>query len=95
MTAEENIKKLMNFKFDISQAIGAVHGTKPGDNTQNFEQVGSVTYIYGRFANGDPLTVQLAQQIPLTRGQFLGVTLHTKDFHVFGGKDELSLPMVR
>ena len=62
---------------------------------QNFEQLGSVTYIYGRFANGEPLTVQLAQQIPLTRGQFLGVTLHTKDFHVFGGKDELSLPMVR
>jgi hypothetical protein len=39
--------------------------------------------------------VQLAQQIPLTRGQTLGVTLHTKDSHIFGGKDEVSLPMVR
>ena len=62
---------------------------------QNFEQLGSVTYIYGRFANGEALTVQLAQQIPLTRGQTLGVTLHTKDSHIFGGKDEVSLPMVR
>jgi ABC-type sugar transport system ATPase subunit len=62
---------------------------------QNFEQLGSVTYIYGRFANSEALTVQLAQQIPLTRGQTLGVTLHTKDSHIFGGKDEVSLPMVR
>ncbi len=60
---------------------------------QNFEQLGSVTYIYGTFANGETLTVQLAQQIPLERGQTVGVTLHTKDFHIFGGENERSLPM--
>jgi ABC-type sugar transport system ATPase subunit len=62
---------------------------------QNFEQLGSVTYIYGTFANGETLTVQLAQQIPLQRGQSLGVTLHSKDFHIFGGEGEQSLPMDR
>ena len=60
---------------------------------QNFEQLGSVTYIYGTFANGETLTVQLAQQIPIERGQTVGVTLHTKDFHIFGGENERSLPM--
>jgi ABC-type sugar transport system ATPase subunit len=62
---------------------------------QNFEQLGSVTYIYGAFANGEALTVQLAHQIPLQRGQTVGVTLHSKDFHIFGGEDEMSLPMDR
>ena len=60
---------------------------------QNFEQLGSVTYIYGTFANGETLTVQLAQQIPLKRGQTVGVRLHTKDFHIFGGESEMPLPM--
>lgn len=60
---------------------------------QNFEQLGSVTYIYGTFANGETLTVQLAQQIELTRGQKVGVTMNTKDFLVFGGEGEKSLPM--
>ena len=62
---------------------------------QNFEQLGSVTYIYGTLANGEKLTVQLAHQIPLERGQSIGVTLHTKDFHIFGGETEQSLPMDR
>ena len=60
---------------------------------RNFEQLGPVTYIYGAFANGEALTVQLAQQIPLERGQTIGVTFHTQDFHIFGGEDELSFPM--
>ncbi len=62
---------------------------------QNFEQLGSVTYIYGTFNNGESLTVQLAQQIPLQRGQMIGVTLRTNDFHIFGGEEEISLPMDR
>jgi len=58
-----------------------------------FEQLGSVTYIYGAFDNGEPLTVQIPQQIPLERGQIVGVTFDSKDFHVFGGKEERSLDM--
>lgn len=64
-----------------------------GDATvtvQTFEQLGSVTYIYGAFANGETLTVQLPEQIPLTRGQSIGVTLPTEAFHVFG-EDEVAL----
>ncbi|MEQ9040599.1 MAG: sn-glycerol-3-phosphate ABC transporter ATP-binding protein UgpC [Silicimonas sp.] len=60
---------------------------------QNFEQLGSVTYIYGAFPNGERLTVQLAQQIPLERGQMVGVTLNTRNFHIFGGDSERALPM--
>ena len=60
---------------------------------QNFEQLGSVTYIYGAFPNGERLTVQLAQQIPLERGQMVGVTLNTRNFHIFGGDSERTLPM--
>ena len=49
-----------------------------------FEQLGAVTYIYGRFANGERLTVQLARQVPLARGQQIGVTLTDEAFHLFG-----------
>jgi len=58
-----------------------------------FEQLGSVTYIYAAFENAEPLTVQIGQQIPLKRGQTIGVTLHTEHFHLFGGKGEKALPM--
>jgi len=58
---------------------------------QNFEQLGSVTYIYGAFANGESLTVQLPHQIPLSRGQTIGVTLPTEAFHIFGGDGERAL----
>jgi ABC-type sugar transport system ATPase subunit len=60
---------------------------------RNFEQLGAVTYIYGAFPNGETLTVQLAQQIPLERGQQVGVTLHTENFHIFGGEGERALRM--
>ena len=60
---------------------------------QNFEQLGSITYIYGAFDNGETLTVQLTEQIQLQRGQKIGVTMHANDFHIFGGEGELSLPM--
>lgn len=59
---------------------------------RNFEQLGAVTYIYAAFPNGEPLTVQLARQVPLTRGQKIGVTLPTESFHIFG-EDERALPL--
>lgn len=58
---------------------------------QNFEQLGSVTYIYTTFANGETLTVQLAQQIPLKRGQTIGVSFDPTRLHIFAGEDEKAL----
>ncbi|WP_425071287.1 ABC transporter ATP-binding protein [Sagittula sp. S175] len=55
---------------------------------ENYEQLGAVTYIYGAFANGEKLTVQHAHQIPLKRGQEIGVTLPTGAFHLFGEDDQ-------
>ena len=62
---------------------------------QNFEQLGAVTYIYAAFENGEPITVQLPHQIPLKRGQTIGVTLPTDAFHLFGGEGERSLEIRR
>ena len=58
---------------------------------QNFEQLGSVTYIYGMFENGERLTVQLPEQIPLERNQTIGVTMPTDRFHLFDGETEGAL----
>ena len=72
------------------EAIGvSLDGT--GDATitvNNFEQLGSVTYIYGAFPNGERLTVQLGQQVPLKRGQEIGVTLPTEAFHLFSETEQ-------
>ena len=62
---------------------------------KNFEQLGSVTYIYTAFPNGETLTVQLPRQIPLTRGQTIGVTFDPASFHLFGGEGDRALPMTR
>ncbi len=62
---------------------------------KNFEQLGSVTYIYTAFDNGETLTVQLPRQIPLTRGQTIGVTFDPASFHLFGGEGDRALPMTR
>ena len=60
---------------------------------QTFEQLGAVTYIYGAFENGEKLTVQLARQVPLQRGQTIGVTLPSDAFHIFGEDDRaLEIP---
>ncbi len=61
-----------------------------GDTTttvQNFEQLGAITYIYSRLTTGEPLTVQLASQIPLQRGQTIGVSFDTSTLHVFANND--------
>lgn len=57
---------------------------------QNYEQLGAVTYIYAVFDNGERLTVQLPKQIPLKRGQKIGVSFETEHFHLFG-EDEISI----
>ena len=60
-----------------------------------FEQLGAVTYIYTAFANGETLTVQLPRQIPLSRGQTIGVTFDPAAVHLFGGEGDRALPMGR
>ncbi|OSP54703.1 ABC transporter ATP-binding protein [Pseudoruegeria sp. SK021] len=68
----------------------------PGDMTvtvRNFEQLGAITYIYTTFDNGEPLTVQLARQISLTRGQKIGVSFPQDAFHIFAGEAETALLM--
>jgi ABC-type sugar transport system ATPase subunit len=60
-----------------------------------FEQLGAVTYIYAAFANGERLTVQQPHQIPLTRGQSIGVSFPTEAFHIFGGAGDRALEMAR
>ena len=78
------------------EAIGvSLDGT--GDmqiKVRNFEQLGSVTYIYGTFENGERLTVQLGEQIPLQRNQTIGVTLPTDRFHVFDGESGQALALL-
>ncbi len=67
-----------------------------GDATvtvQNFEQLGAITYIYTVFENNEPLTVQLPEQINLTRGQKIGVTLPTSKLHLFAGEHEQALTL--
>ncbi len=58
---------------------------------RNYEQLGAVTYIYSELATGEPLTVQLASQIPLNRGQEIGVTLPAERLHVFDDQDGRAL----
>ena len=58
---------------------------------QNYEQLGAITYIYTAFENGETLTVQLPRQIPLRRGQMIGVSFDAEAAHVFGA-DDTALP---
>jgi ABC-type sugar transport system ATPase subunit len=62
---------------------------------QNYEQLGAVTYIYTTLPNGETLTVQLPQQIPLKRGQNIGVRFDPSRVHVFAGEGERALELVR
>ncbi len=57
-----------------------------GDATatvENFEQLGAITYIYSTLSTGESLTVQLASQMPLQRGQTIGVAFSADTLHVF------------
>ena len=60
---------------------------------QNFEQLGAITYIYTAFDNGETLTVQLPEQIALSRGQKIAITLPTDKLHFFAGEDERALEL--
>ncbi|MEO1746212.1 MAG: TOBE domain-containing protein [Pseudomonadota bacterium] len=53
----------------------------------SFEQLGAITYIYSELKSGERLTLQLPSQIPLARGQEIGVTMPTDRLHVFSNED--------
>jgi ABC-type sugar transport system ATPase subunit len=61
-------------------------------SVRNFEQLGSVTYIYTAFPNGETLTVQLPRQIPLRRGQTIGITFDPAAFHLSAGRASARCP---
>jgi ABC-type sugar transport system ATPase subunit len=61
----------------------------------SFEQLGSVTYIYTALPNGEKLTMQLAAQVPLMRGQPIGITLPPEHTHVFLESDGRALGLQR
>ena len=76
-----------NVTFGIRPEFIGVSLEGQGDvqvEVRNFEQLGAVTYIYAAFPNGETLTVQIGQQIPLGRGQTIGVSFDTANFHIFG-----------
>ena len=103
MTLDAGLSRTLKLNRGTSEKAPMTLGVRPetigvsldgkGDLTatvRSYEQLGSVTYIYSELPNGEALTVQQAAQIPLRRGQEIGVTLNTADFHIFAGEGEVA-----
>lgn len=56
----------------------------------NFEQLGSITYIYTKLPTGEELTVQLPHQVALKRNQKIHVSFSAESIHFFG-EDEKAI----
>jgi ABC-type sugar transport system ATPase subunit len=69
---------------------GEMQGT-----VRSFEQLGAITYIYSELSNGEKLTVQVPEQVPLSRGQVIGITLPEAAVHVFREPDGAGLALDR
>ena len=54
----------------------------------NFEQLGSVTYIYLKLESNESLTVQLPYQVSLKRNQKIAVSFDNEKIHIFDGESE-------
>ena len=54
----------------------------------NFEQLGSVTYIYLKLETNESLTVQLPYQVSLKRNQKIAVSFDNEKIHIFDGETE-------
>jgi len=54
----------------------------------NFEQLGSVTYIYLKLESNESLTVQLPYQVSLKRNQKIAVSFDNEKIHIFDGETE-------
>ncbi|MFK7856766.1 MAG: ABC transporter ATP-binding protein [Granulosicoccus sp.] len=97
VTFANGLSKTLNCDASVSditvgvrpESIGvSLDGT--GDTTatvQNFEQLGAITYIYSKLDTGEPLTVQLASQIPLQREQTIGISFDEATLHVFANDE--------
>ncbi len=74
----------------------ALDGTGDLQGTvRSFEQLGAITYIYTDLPNGEKLTVQIPEQVPLVRGQSIGITLPEAAVHVFREDGGEGLPLAR
>jgi len=58
---------------------------------ETYEQLGAITYIYGRLGNGEAVTVQLPEQVALRAGQTMHVTFPEESIHLFGRDDEAAI----
>lgn len=97
VTFADGLSKTLNCDASISDVTVGVRPEsidvsldETGDTTavvQNFEQLGAITYIYSKLATGESLTVQLASQIPLERGQTIGVSFNDSTLHVFANTE--------
>ncbi len=54
---------------------------------QNFEQLGSITYLYLELPNQETLTVHLSSQIRIHRGQEVGIHFEPSECHLFRESD--------
>jgi len=64
---------------------GELHGT-----VRNFEQLGSITYLYVELANQEKLTVHLSSQADVRRGQQVGISFPATECHLFRESDGVS-----
>ncbi len=65
---------------------GEIQGT-----VRNFEQLGSITYLYVELPNQEMLTVHLSSQLKVQRGQSVGVHFEPSECHLFRETDGATL----
>jgi ABC-type sugar transport system ATPase subunit len=58
---------------------------------RNYEQLGSITYLYVELSNQETLTVHLSSQTSAQRGQAIGVSFHPPECHLFRESDGQAL----
>jgi len=97
ITFADGLSKTLDCDASVSDVVVGVRPESinvsldaSGDTTaivKNFEQLGAITYIYSELTTGEPLTVQLASQIPLQRGQTIGVKFDAQTLHVFANNE--------
>jgi len=97
VTFADGLSKVLNCDASVKDVVVGVRPESigvsldgAGDTTakvENFEQLGAITYIYSKLPTGEPLTVQLASQLPLQRGQTIGVSFDTSTLHVFADSE--------
>ena len=52
------------------------------------EQLGADSFLYGKLADGQAITVRAAGQVALRKGETVTLTLPRDKLHLFAGEDE-------